>query len=904
MTEGVRSPTTFVGRTAELTQLARLAAAERLVTLLGPGGSGKTRLVIEGRPAWRPPVVGVVELAACTPDEDLWSVVLEACGIRDDPALTPPERFARRVGDVESVLVLDNCEHVRDHAAQAVVELACACPRLRVVATSRVSLGVPGEATLAVEGLGEDDAAVLFLDRARRVQPALPDGADTDRRARRIARALDGLPLALELAAARARGLPLAAIEDGMADRLGFVSARSPAGRDARHRSLQNCLAWSTALLGERSRRGLAALAVVEGRCSLAAAEAVIGPADPPDGAGAMAVLEELVDHSLVRFLPDDGAYLVLETVREHARGTAPDEARRAHGRLARWVADLAATARPALEHADLALLARLDRDAAAIRTVLALACAADPDDLPRDGPLDAAADVVADLAFWWSLRGRCREGHDVAARLAATLTARGRRPGARLRWAHAFQAVYAGDLVGGLGLAAELAAEPDAPDDVRARAMILLGMAQAFDDPAAAAPVLASAVELAGHAGDRWAEVEALQVLAYTHLWRGDQATAIACADAALPALEQLGHHQLRAWDAAIRAEDARLRGDVAAALRHGHAGWALAAEVGEPVSAAGALTPVIRTLCRAGRHAEAADLTTDLAAFLDEHPGLGVAEFLELCRAHVALWSTPETAGDAIATLVEAAVLGGLTLAAAEAGALEASARLIEGRPARALAAADRAREQARTGGALDALLAAGLARCVARHRTPGTDTGDPLAEAHDVLVAARAAGHVPLVIDALDVVAGLVLDAGRAETAVRLVAAAAAARARLGFVPAPVTRGGIDVAAVDALDAEVRDRARAEGASLDLDAAVAYARRARGPRGRPASGWESLTPTERDVVALAARGLRNQAIADQLLIGTGTVRTHLRRIFAKLDLTSRGELAALVHRWPPAS
>ena len=170
-----------------------------------------------------------------------------------------------------------------------------------------------------------------------------------------------------------------------------------------------------------------------------------------------------------------------------------------------------------------------------------------------------------------------------------------------------------------------------------------------------------------------------------------------------------------------------------------------------------------------------------------------------------------------------------------------------------------------------------------------------GDPLAEAHDVLVAAHGAGYLPLVVDALDVVAGLVLDAGRGEAAVRLAAAAAAARDRLGYVPAPVTRRVLDATAVDALDAVVRERARIEGTSLDLDAAVAYARRARGPRRRPASGWESLTPTERDVVELAAQGLRNQVIADQLLIGTGTVRTHLRRIFAKLDLTSRAELAA---------
>ncbi|HEY2194291.1 MAG TPA: LuxR C-terminal-related transcriptional regulator [Actinomycetospora sp.] len=905
MTEGVRSRTAFVGRTAELAELHRRAALEQLVTVVGPGGGGKTRLVTEALPGMPAAVVGVVELAGCAPEDDLWSVVLDACGIRDDPALSPPDRFAHRVGDRGAVLVLDNCEHVREAAARRVVELTGACPGLRVVATSRVSLGVPGETTLAVDGLPDDEAAVLFLDRARRAQPALPDGDEADARVRRIVRALDGLPLAVELAAARARGLPLAAIEAGMTDRLSFVAARSGVGRDARHHSLQACLAWSTTLLGGRARAALAALAVVEGRCTLEAAVAVIGPSPAgQDGTDAVTVLEELVDHSLIRFLPEEGTYLVLETVRAHARDAVPDEARRAGARLTRWVADLAATARPALERADLDVLARLDRDAAAVRTVLAHACTPEPG--RGDRGLEVAAGVVADLAFWWSLRGRCREALEAAARLAEAFMDAGRGPGPRLRWAHAFHAVYAGDLVGGLGLAAALAEDAGATDDVRARALILLGMAQAFDDPAAAAPAVEAAVELARGAGDRWGEVEALQVLAYTHLWRGDHAAAVACADAALPALGELGHHQLRAWDAAIRAEDSRLRGDVDATRHHGRAGWTLAVTVGEPVSATGALAPVVRMLCRTGDHAEGARLTTRHAAFLDEHPGLGTTEILELCRAHTAVWSSPATAGDLLTALVGGAEQGGLSLVAAEAGALAAVAALAAGDPVRALAAADRARTRARTAGALDVSLAAGLARCVALHRATGeagvvgeVGAGDVLAEAHDVLAAAHTAGYAPLVVDALDVVAALALDAGRVKDAARLHAAAAHARDRRGYVPSPLTRPLVDAVGRVVLADDGLARSRAEGATLELDDAVAYARRARGARGRPSSGWDSLTPTERDVVALAAQGLRNQAIADQLLIGTGTVRTHLRRIFTKLDLTSRAELAALAVR-----
>ncbi|MHC1562670.1 helix-turn-helix transcriptional regulator [Actinomycetospora sp. C-140] len=901
MTEGVRSrpavaAAPFVGRDDELATLRRLCAADRLVTVLGPGGSGKTRLASEVLPTVAPVVLGVVELATRVPGDDLWSVVLAACDLRDDPAASPVDRLAHRIGDLagerDALLVLDNCEHVRDAVAELAGALLSRAPRVRILATSRLSLGVPGETTLPVEGLAVPAATALFLDRARRVRPDLPDAEETTRRARRIAIALDGLPLALELAAARARGLPLRVIEDGTAHRLAFLDA-GPAGgaREPRHRSLQACLSWSTALLTDRTRAGLAALAAVEGRCSLDAAVAAVGPPRAPGEADAVAVIEELVDHSLVRFAPDDGgSYLVLETVREHARELVADERRRALARLTPWVAALAARARPALERADLDVLARLDGDAAAIRAVLS----------PTDGRAGAvAADVVADLAFWWSLRGRCREGLDRAARLSAARADAGEPVGDRLRWAHAFLALYGGDVETGLGLAVAVAEDPAAADDVRGRAMILLGMAQGFDDPAGAAPVLTGAAELALAAGDRWGRVEALQVLAYTHLWLGDAAAALAAADAARPALDELGHHQLRAWDDAIRAEVASLRADVAEALAHGRAGHALAVGIGEPLSATCALLPAVRALCRTGRVDEAAGLVRAHGPFLDDHPGLGAVEALDACRAHVALWSHPPGPVDALAGSLEQWAEQGLTLIAAEVGGVLAVALLAAGNPGRALALADAARTRAHDRGARELGVAAGLAHAAAR-RAQG---GDVAADAHDALAAGHEGGFTIQVLDALALVAGVALDAGHVTTALRLHAALETARRARGLAVSPLARavlagGTVDTAAAT-LDEAERERALQEGSSLDLDGAVAYARRARGARGRPRSGWDSLTPTERDVVVLAARGLRNQAIADQLLIGTGTVRTHLRRIFTKLDLTSRSELAAAAAR-----
>ena len=194
----------------------------------------------------------------------------------------------------------------------------------------------------------------------------------------------------------------------------------------------------------------------------------------------------------------------------------------------------------------------------------------------------------------------------------------RGLRP---LRWAHGFLAIYSGDVEAGLGLA--MAAVEHAREDGRtaARARILIGMVQAFVDPAGAEPVLTEAVTLAYRAGDDWGQVEASQVLAYAHLFRGRLTEAVACADVVLAALERLDHGQLRAWDAAIRADAAATSGRYAEAEELARRGFELAVGVAEPVSAFGAMTPLVRALVATGRTAEArAVLTVGLA--VPRHP------------------------------------------------------------------------------------------------------------------------------------------------------------------------------------------------------------------------------------------------------------------------------------------
>ena len=195
-----------------------------------------------------------------------------------------------------------------DDAAAVVGELLRYCPGVRVLATSRVALGLPGEALLPLGGLDPSgDGAALLLDRARRVQPGLPADEAT---AREICRLLDGLPLAIELAAAHARSLPLPAIRDAMGDRLGLLVGRDPTALP-QHRSLTASIEWSTGLVGPAERTALAALAVVDGRVGLDAALALVD--------GDRTALQTLVDVSLVQYEPAEGRYLLLETVREYA---------------------------------------------------------------------------------------------------------------------------------------------------------------------------------------------------------------------------------------------------------------------------------------------------------------------------------------------------------------------------------------------------------------------------------------------------------------------------------------------------------------------------------------------------------------------------------------------------------
>jgi predicted ATPase/DNA-binding SARP family transcriptional activator len=422
--------TSFVGREAEVRDIRRDVTVGRLVTLTGPGGSGKTRLAQEAAEAAAegfPDGVWLAELAPLDDPAAIVHAVLSALGRREAQALAtgplrsepyqddPMERLLEYCGRRRLLLVLDNCEHVIDGAAALTAELLAACPRVTVLATSREPLGVPGEMVRPVEPLPPPTAYRLFAERAASVRPGVApygdggddgdggdgngDGGHDAVAVREICRRLDGLPLAIELAAARLRALSPRQIADRLDDRFRLLTSGSRTVLP-RQQTLRAVVDWSWDLLAEPERTALCALSVFAGGCTLAAAEAVCGP-------DALETVAQLVDKSLVVAdlvpAPGDGSplvrYRLLETIHEYAAERAaqqPQELARAARRHTAHYRDLARTADPELRGADQlrwldVLEAELDNVRAALhRTIEA-----------GEEP-DALAIVLAMGWFWW----------------------------------------------------------------------------------------------------------------------------------------------------------------------------------------------------------------------------------------------------------------------------------------------------------------------------------------------------------------------------------------------------------------------------------------------------------------------------------------------------------------------
>ncbi|MFI6066071.1 BTAD domain-containing putative transcriptional regulator [Micromonospora sp. NPDC051227] len=595
--------TTFVGREEELKRVGDLLGERRLVTLTGPGGAGKTRLAIEaaGRVDGE---VRFVELAGLADGSDVPQAVLSALGLRDaglrapaEPGWQTTDRLVEALAERRLLLVLDNCEHVLVDAARLAARLLSACPALRVLATSREPLGLAGEALCPLSGLtvpplgasvldaDEYPAVGLFAQRAADVAPDFTVTPANVEMVLRICRSLDGLPLAIELAAARLRALSVAEVAARLDDRFRLLSTGNRAV-SPRHRTLRAVVEWSWDLLDDAEREVARRLTVFAGGATLEAAERICGLPT----AEFVDALTGLVDKSFVEMT--GGRYRMLETVRAFcaerlAEAGEADQLRRAH---TAYFLEFAWTASDHLRCAEqLHWLRRLDAERDNLHAALRRATVA--------GDASEAAGMVAALSFYWWLRGMRGEGARLAADVLELLGTEA-PPGMGEEFA---LCVYNASLAGSghlpsLGTQRSVIRSLDRPprqlfllylsgistgppsggaEDVDAlmgelrrlvgpdpwiNALGAMGSGSALmwsDQRDRARAALATALDGFRGTGDRWGTMITLGALGELAAWQGDPETAGAHMDEAMGLVEALG-------SAVDQADMLRTRGEI----------------------------------------------------------------------------------------------------------------------------------------------------------------------------------------------------------------------------------------------------------------------------------------------------------------------------------------------------
>lgn len=429
--------TSFVGRDRELATVTAMVEESRLVTLTGPGGSGKTRLATEvGRALVDRQAGGVwfVELAPVSDGAEVAQAVLSALGLRGQPIATgsrgavpepveqPIDRLAAALSTRPLVVVLDNCEHLIGAAAALADRLLGDCPMLRILATSREPLGINGETLWPVDPLALPPADAdpkdaltfpalrLLADRAHAVRPGFAIDDVAAATMVEVCRALDGMPLAIELAAARLRTMSLDQLATRLDDRFRLLTGGSRMALP-RHQTLRAVVDWSWDLLVDGERMLLRRLAVFAGGATPEAVEQVCAGADLPADQ-VLDLLTALVDKSLVLFSGD--RYRLLETIKAYGLERLAEAGETVRTRVAfvDWFSRFASAAEPHLRRAEqLEWLARLEADHdnlhAAVRTAIA------------DGAAAAAVKLVCNVGWYWWLHGHKAEGAELAAEVA-----------------------------------------------------------------------------------------------------------------------------------------------------------------------------------------------------------------------------------------------------------------------------------------------------------------------------------------------------------------------------------------------------------------------------------------------------------------------------------------------------
>jgi predicted ATPase/DNA-binding CsgD family transcriptional regulator len=869
----------LIGRTNEIAEVQRLLGRDKLVSLTGSAGVGKSRLALAVAAELldsNPGGVWWVELAPVTDPDAVGRAALAAIGAPDAPDFASVRQLAAHLGAEPSALVLDNCEHLVAGCAAMAAGLLAANPSTRVLTTTREALGVPGEVTFRVPSLpsppperaidvpklSQYDAVVLFAERARRARPSFVVTDANCAAIAEICHRLDGIPLALELAAARCRQMSAEHIASELDDRFRLLTGGARTVMP-RQQTLAASIDWSYDRLDDKEQRTFRRLGVFSGHFPLAAAEAIVGTNGDPAPVEVFDLLSRLVDKNLVGVEENrrsEARYRLLESLRAYAleRVRSAGELSMIRDAHVAWWAQWLAP-RGAMPTDD--VLEEMAEFHDNIRSALNWAV-----DRPRLG-----LPILRDVAKAWDLLGRAGDAMTAIDELLTDDNAAHYGP----LWLSA--AHDCGHLI---WLARGPVESSLFRDRVESAALRLgdnyhLAVERWLNE----APRTASAVrELARERGDRHVELDATIYLA-SELASGEPAAAGPLLRESRIRAESSGSSDLRMKARMAHAEAAASTGDLAQSIE---------LALGVLQARWGPWPAAVRVLGFAGLLARSEPALRQAVDFGDRALGgsPGTQGWIDTARHRSQLLDGHASAVDPLLHVDASAPRispGTLWLLGRE--AIDANA---------GEAAVNWSRVHADPSPHGQAVLAAIEAAA-----------GDNENRWHDALTTGLAQGLRLISVDALE---GLAVSAAIHESwaeCLRLIAAAGRLRDDTGYQwRFPFEQRAVELARASATEAlgDSAVGAITEGGTLDWRDAAAYVRRSRGKRKRPRHGWASLTPTEQRVVALVAEGLSNPQIASRLYVERTTVKTHLEHVFTKLGVSSRSELAAEAARHNP--
>jgi len=818
----------FVGRRNELTQIRELLGQARLLTLTGAGGCGKTRLALQAAADaidGYPEGVWWVELARVEDPMLVSAAVIAALELREAPGRPSVDTLVGYLRTRRVLLVLDNCEHLVEACAALVDALLRGCASLTVLATSRAPLGVPGEITWrvpsmavpaetareSVESLRAFDAVSLFMDRARQVRPNFAITAENAPAVVQICHDLDGIPLAIELAAARVRMMAPEQICRALSDRFRVLTGGARTVMP-RQQTLQASLDWSHELLSDAERTLLRRLSVFAGGWTLEAAEQVCSGEDF-DRYAVLDLLTALVDKSLVA-TDEHGPetrYRLSETVRQYSTACLIDAGELDHLRQQHLTYYLALA-----ERAGPQILSAGSGNPILHTVAIELPnlCAA----LDRTTTTDPSAGLrlMDALTLFWIFTGRYHEGEAAYAR---ALNAAGEEP-----------TMLRGRALAGRGYLGLWGGHEDAPNWSQAaleigqtwgdawtqgRALNTLGMLASFGDPAGGRLLLQRGMELATQAGDDWCRIHAAQVLALAWLFQDEFDTARPILDDAYAIATRIGNQTGIALHYYCLGREALIYGQLTQARQLLARSVSIYEQVGAPITnglAHGFLSHV-HLMCGETENAYAlASATLKRVQQVGAGTVLGMVQGT-LGRAELALGklaAAREHLHSAVYTDCHG-MLYYLCWALAGLGTLER----LEGNLQAAYNYGEQALDTARRLGSV--WMQAGAERLLARVALAMGNTDDAERYAHDGLVRLQAKGLALDIPECLDTLAAIAITQERFDQAAQRLAVAAAGRQRLGiirFPPEPEFWASVERTTRDALGDDRHHKACTEG------------------------------------------------------------------------------------------